>query len=266
MRGPILIQSTNLSIAWAQAFLACMKAAEIAPLIVTVRDIGPTGTKETTDIRAALDEALVGQGKNTCRTTANTIFPLALWNPEAEADRLYRAFMRIWPVVRKHRQNRAGTYFQRLIDFGGGRKPDNRVNQLQYVIGTWRRGNHRKSALQAAVLDPPRDHVHNRQRGFPCLQQVAFVPLGRSRLGVTGFYARQYIFDRAYGNYLGLARLGRFMAHEMGLELTQITCIASVASLGDVRKSSLGPLAESIRQMVRDSSSGHDTDLQNTLD
>ena len=35
---------------------------------------------------------------------------------------------------------------------------------------------------------------------------------------MTGFYATQYVVERAYGNYLGLCRLGEFMAHEMGLK------------------------------------------------
>jgi hypothetical protein len=49
---------------------------------------------------------------------------------------------------------------------------------------------------------------------------------------MTAFYATQTIFSRAYGNYVGLARLGRFLAHEMKLELTRVTCIANVAQLG----------------------------------
>jgi hypothetical protein len=41
----------------------------------------------------------------------------------------------------------------------------------------------------------------------------------------------QYLFERAYGNYLGLVRLGRFMAHEMGLQLERVVCMAAVAKL-----------------------------------
>jgi hypothetical protein len=50
-------------------------------------------------------------------------------------------------------------------------------------------------------------------------------------LSVTGFYATQTLFERAYGNYIGLCELGRFFAHEWGRELTRVTCVASIAEL-----------------------------------
>ena len=91
-----------------------------------------------------------------------------------------------------------------------------------------------------------KDHTNQRQRGFPCLQHVAFAPQGADGLAVTGFYVTQYIFERAYGNYLGLCRLGRFMAQEMGKQLTQVTCVASPAKGGDKTKSYLRELARRV--------------------
>jgi len=51
----------------------------------------------------------------------------------------------------------------------------------------------------------------------------------------------QYLFERAYGNYLGLKRLGEFMAHEMSLRLERVICIAAVGKL-DVRVSEVQPI------------------------
>lgn len=123
--------------------------------------------------------------------------------------------------------NRHGTYFRRFTAFGASE-----VNQIEHVLTTWKKGNHRRSALQLAVFDPERDHVHNRQRGFPCLHQVAIVPGADGGLSLTAFYATQLVFEKAYGNYLGLANLGAFLATELGMQLTSITCVASVAILG----------------------------------
>jgi hypothetical protein len=44
------------------------------------------------------------------------------------------------------------------------------------------------------------------------------------------------VFDRGYGNYLGLCRLGSFMAGEMGLTFRQLTCVVSCAELGTLSK------------------------------
>jgi hypothetical protein len=50
----------------------------------------------------------------------------------------------------------------------------------------------------------------------------------KDQLNVNAFYATQYAFERAYGNYLGLCRLGRFVAHELKLELARVTCYTGI--------------------------------------
>ena len=247
---PVIVES-NLSVAWAKAFLEVYDAGEVAPLVVVIEDLNNEEIPEVTSIRSALDFALAADKRAaSCEETANTIFPNSLWNPQANRHSLYARYNKIFPRIRKHRRNRNGVYFQRLIAFGSN-GDERGVNQLEHVISTWRAGNHRRTALQAAIFDPARDHTNQRQRGFPCLQQVAFARTKDDGLAVTGFYATQYIFGRAYGNYLGLCRLGQFMAHEMGLTLSQVTCIATPAVRGKT-KQALVPLADRITQELED--------------
>ena len=47
-------------------------------------------------------------------------------------------------------------------------------------------------------------------------------------MNVNAFYATQYAFERAYGNYLGLCRLGHFVAHELKLTLDRVTCFTGI--------------------------------------
>jgi tripartite-type tricarboxylate transporter receptor subunit TctC len=67
---------------------------------------------------------------------------------------------------------------------------------------------------QATTFDPARDHSATAQLGFPCLQHVSFVPT-KAGLVANAFYATQQLFDKAYGNYLGLAQLAAFMAGDL---------------------------------------------------
>ena len=228
MNRSLIIEDDNLSVAWARAFIRVVDAGEIAPLTVVIREFVDGKPMEVVPIRQCLDNALGAEALSCCEV-ANTIFPQSLWNPRKDRQQLYQRYQRIMPRVRRDRRNRYGVYFQRLIAFGHDAVDEEGVNQLEHIIQTWRHGNHRRTALQAAIFDPHKDHTNQRQRGFPCLQQVAFAPQGVAGLAVTGFYATQYIFTRAYGNYLGLCRLGRFMAQEMGRQLTQVTCVASPA-------------------------------------
>lgn len=90
--------------------------------------------------------------------------------------------------------------------------------------------------FQASIFDPERDHVPDAQLPFPCLQHVSFVPQDHN-LMLNAFYATQQIFEKAYGNYLGLCRLGDFMAREMGLTFERMNCFVGVAKLDTISKS-----------------------------
>jgi thymidylate synthase len=261
----------NISIAWAKAFLALMRSgcSEIVPLIVTVNANNGKGAEEDKLIRTALDNTLEQLGKSSSHTVANTIFPKSLWNPKSERALLYKRYMKhAWPRVKKCHANNRGTYFQRLIAFENGEKP---VNQLEHILATWHKGNHRHSALQLSVFDPRHDHTDCRQMGFPCLHQVSFTPLGANGcdgLAVTGFYATQHIFEKAYGNYLGLWRLGQFVAHEMDLQLVRMTCIAASARLGideGVKKTGLRELARAVAQALGKNGSSTNQTTKNEL-
>ena len=250
--GPLVVVERNLSIAWAKAFLKVFESNEIAPLVVVIEGLDNADPPEVPAIRSALDEKLRAEGKGlSCLQVANTIFPTSLWNPENPRSDLFERYLKIVQRIRKHRANRYGVYFQRLIAFGADREDEEGLNQLEHILTTWHRGNHRRSALQASLVDPRLDHTHQRQRGFPCLQQVAFAPVGQDGLAVTGFYAKQHMFERAYGNYLGLCHLGRFMAHEMGLTLSQVVCIATPAAR-DRSKRYLAGLARQVESSLLD--------------
>ena len=251
MSRSLTIEEDNLSVAWAKALLRVVEEGEISLLIVVIRGFIDGQPMEVAPIRQLLDDALGSDDKGlSCHEVANTIFPISLWNPQADRQQFYERYRRIMPRVLRPPRNRYGVYSQRLIAYGHDAAYKGGVNQLEHIIQTWHGGNHRMSALQAAIFDPTKDHTNQRMRGFPCLQQVAFAPQGADGLMVTGLYATQYIFERAYGNYLGLCRLGRFMAQEMGKQLTQVTCVASPAKGGDKTKGYLRVLARGAAGIV----------------
>ncbi len=248
MKTIFSIVESNLSRAWANTFLALMEASggQLHPSLVSIADFGDRDDLEEEGIRELLDDELRRHGESLSASVSGTIFPLSMWNPALpnNADALYARYEKAWPGIQKCSANRNGVYFRRLTAFDPKDSTHKPVNQLKFVINTYKSGNHRKSALQAAILDPRRDHTNSRQKGFPCLQQVAFTPLPNEGMSVTGFYATQYQFEKAYGNYLGLYWLGRFMAKQLGLELRQVICMANVLKLGNANKSELGAFAD----------------------
>ncbi|HVB22013.1 MAG TPA: hypothetical protein VNG51_08715 [Ktedonobacteraceae bacterium] len=250
-KGPICIQNTNLSHAWAKAFLEVMKPdiGEILPLVVTITEFMDNQPVESRAIKQVLDDTLKKEKQYSCDSVASTIFPLSLWNPQQEREQTFERYRQLLPQLKQlASRNRYGLYFERLIAFG-----PNKINQLEHIISTYHSGNHRRSALQASIFDPAIDHTNQRQRGFPCMQHVTFAPSNNNGLAVTGFYAIQHLFERAYGNYLGLCNLGHFMAHELELQLTQVTCIAGVGKIGNVNKRDVKELVQKLKEITRES-------------
>jgi hypothetical protein len=232
------VEERNLSIAWAKGLRIASerRRREISPLVVSVTGFSELGAfEEEPRIRAALDAVLAKTGKQTVSTVANTIFPLSLWNRTAAREALFERYRRIAPRLRRaSRKNSRGIYFERMICGG----PAGKENQLDFAIRTYsaRQGT-RRSILQVATFDPTRDHSAAAQLGFPCLQQVSFAP-GGGGLCVNAFYATQYLVERSYGNYVGLCRLGQFVAHELHLPLIRMTCLTGIGEL-DVAKTHL---------------------------
>ena len=228
------IKTTDVSLGWAQAFLKTRAAVkqEVIPLLLTINDIDSDTPIETPRIRQLLDDDLVSKSLPSSATVASTIFPISMWNSKLPRHALFKRYKDALPQLKKCAQNRNGIYFERLIAYG-----KNDYNQLDFFLDSRNKtGNRRRSVLQAVIVEPEKDQTNQRMRGFPCMQHVSFAPFGRDELAVNGFYGTQYIYQKAYGNYLGLINLGRFVAHELGRRLTQANCFTGIAQLGTNKK------------------------------
>ena len=236
----LLIEDTNLSHAWSRAFSHIIDnpGKEISPLVITLTDFTNGDPNEDQVIRDELDNCLVANSKQKVHTVANTIFPYSIWaHSKNDRNKLFQMYLDTLPRYKalERPKNQRGIYFERLIAFGSG--PDN-GNQLEYIISQYKsRLGVRKSMFQASIFDPARDHVPNAQLGFPCLQHLSFIPQNDKTLVLNAFYATQQVFEKAYGNYLGLCRLGNFMAHEMGLKFERMNCFIGVAKMDTITKS-----------------------------
>jgi hypothetical protein len=253
--GPLLIEDCDISRAWARAVLHVLDHAgpEVSPLILSVSGFNEAGVaRETPNLRAALSDLLREKGMRSIEDVAFTIFPERLWRL-ARGDRamLFRIYRDAFPRYQamNPRENRRGLYFERLISYGRGPCDG---NQLEWILSQFDgRQGVRRSMFQASIFDPGRDHVADAQLQFPCLQHLSFEPTSAG-LVVNAFYATQQLFVKAYGNYLGIAQLGAFMAHEMKIKLLRMNVVVGVAKLERITKSdpALSPLVTAARNTL----------------
>jgi hypothetical protein len=237
---PEMIVAANLSLGWAAVLdrLAQSGVDSISPLTLSITGFDEGGiAAEVPAIRGAIDDLLKSKDKRDVENVAWTIFPERYWRMSGgDREAFFEMFREAFPRVQQFnpQNNRRGSYFQRLVDFEGG---NGSFNQLKWILDEYERNPAgRRSKWQATTFDPNRDILTTAQLEFPCLQHVSFTFSGEKGLVVNAFYATQQIVHKGYGNYLGLARLGAFMASQMNRNLERLNVFVGIAKMDKIGK------------------------------
>ncbi|NKC13636.1 MAG: hypothetical protein GKR94_16030 [Gammaproteobacteria bacterium] len=249
------ISGENLSQTWGFAFQALLAqpGAHCANLFVAIEN----PLVEDPAIRNNLDAFLAARRKDnidgkqpvqSIKTVANTIFPSAYYRPHLEGDarnHLYKLAKRSEEKRRGVSANRRGTYFDRLISWPGV-GDTTALNQLELTVEKLRAYRQRstKTANNLEIsIEAPRDDLDaahslsvfrpefdsKQLMGFPCLSHISF-SLMNGRLHMAAVYRNHYFLRRAYGNYVGLARVLDFLSRESGWPTGELTCLSTHAT------------------------------------
>lgn len=247
------VAGTNIGDAWLSAFAAIDAAGgSLVNLAVDISD----PCSEDLGVRGAIERALVGnrsiQNAQSMHTVANTIFPISLYRPEAEdaADRFMTNAARGERGRRHARSRRWGTYLGRLIAYPS---PDGEpTNQLSAVLSRLREPERHYSDIYEVPVAVPGDEdapcweadgctitagatLHGDvrtdpfRRGGPCLAHLSVTLDKDGSVSMLALYRRHSYTPRAYGNFLGLARLLAFLAHESHHEVGSLMVVTGHA-------------------------------------
>ena len=240
-----LIQADTVSAAWYDAVRTTRAAPghKVFHLVVSIEQ--PLTEDET--IRNEMDKLLADRGLQTVDTVASTIMPAALAELCHTHDDLVARYRDRYEVIMRFPKNSWGTYFGRLVAYpvGHGNRPAP-VDQLAPVIKALRGPQVVAAQYETAVataedmagpseiLDPgvlihhPTRGRHG--RGAPCLSNIAF-QREANRVHAIAHYRSHFLIERAYGNYLGLAWLVRYVAGQAGLGVGHLTVVAGYAQI-----------------------------------
>ena len=260
-----IVDHENISAAWLEALNCLLQDGDgkAVHLVVCIRN--PMDPEDPA-IRGALDAFIEKARKGKPRlwpvsTVANTIFPAAFYQPHADhpRPRLYELHAKA-QSIQERMGRESENYFNRLVAYPGpGGKP---FNQLEYIVERLinqrkprkgGRGGALSSAYEVGLTAPDggdlRVQAPGQDRntmGFPCMSHISFT-LEHDRLNLAALYRNQYFVARAYGNYLGLARIGAFVAREVDVDLGEIVCVATHADAeyGEYGKTAIQGLAQS---------------------
>lgn len=246
------INASNLSLGWLAGLEYLLECGGTASqLSVAIENV----SEEDMEIRSLLDSFSKYKGIPPISTVANTIFPVALYypdNPKLTGDKarhhLYQLYLQGNKIRKRCPANKNGTYFGRMIDYPASKVKTNPLerNQIERIITRLKSNLTRVNPLSSIyelsvgvsedylsqdntadiqIRQPDKD---TRIMGFPCLSHIS-LNLCKGHLNMTALYRNQHFIRKAYGNYLGLSRLLRFICREVGCESGTLLCIANHA-------------------------------------
>jgi hypothetical protein len=200
---------------------------------------------------AAVDAALRQYADLSVLTVAGTIFPQALYRRHG-AEGLAERFLRI--MSRAKKKGTWGTYAMRMMQ-RRGRKTGTTFNPLEQVIFKLKRastpgegkpyesvyemGVHMAEDLDGDPFEPAACELPTFDSALdggmvsnmPCLSHLTFKLTKARSVDLTAIYRSHYYAQRALGNLIGLAHLLTFVAEQADLDVGQLTCISTDATL-----------------------------------
>lgn len=255
------IDADHIGDAWLKAYEALQPTGHALNMTVAIRD----PLREDMGVRRVIERRLVelhaqarpGSAFTTVQsmhTVANTIFPVGLYRPgrPGAGDRFMASVAR-GERLRARRRHGWGTYVGRLVGYpapGGGT-----VNQLQAMLDTLRRDRNYKDRYEAPMVVPHLDDpvagtetgavLHGdssvdpfRAQGGPCMAHLSLTSVN-GQLSMVALYRGHAYETRAYGNFVGLARLLAFLAGETGRRPGELLVVTGHAWADDSRRREL---------------------------
>jgi hypothetical protein len=221
-----LVEAANLSAAWVMAIDLVRPLPKHSAMHVVVRIADPT--REVSEIRALADQLLARGEVQPIDTVRNTIFPRAWAERYAEPSELAAYYREQYPTIRRiSRKNRRGTYFGRMVAYPYGDASVDQLSDRVAKLRTQKSGGHKSSMYEMNIWKPG-DLPQG--MGFPCMAFLSF-HLDEDRLYLTAHYRNQFLTERAYGNYLGLAQLQCYVADAVCLTPAELMIVAGHATV-----------------------------------
>ncbi|MBC3932626.1 thymidylate synthase family protein [Undibacterium curvum] len=238
---------------WHAAATHLLHAHERTDMNLVLEIIDPmTVTEEDKKLMRQIDVALKSPGCDlTLDTVASTIFPYRMYERHGRPA-MYKKYFSA--LDRGKKSGTWGTYAERIMSHPA-KDGINTINPLNMLVEKLRtNGKARqsfKSAYELNLSDPEADLAPildlfgdggdiptykavldaKATRNRPCLSHVSFKLVDTDKVNLTAIYRSHHYCARALGNLVGLARLLNFVAKEAELEVGQLTCISTFATL-----------------------------------
>jgi len=249
------IEGDNVTTAWAEAVrLIHAHGGELNNLTVSIA--APTQIEE--NIHGAYKQLLVTNNLKTLKQVVYTVFPYPIYEEvNHDAGELFRKYNQpngIYDRLKRKypHQFRWGTYFRRMTHYpiasnDGGHQAINQLSEIIAMMSTRRRVF--RAAYTINIQVPGKDC--RLPRGAPCLNYIALQLNNSKVLDFLAVYRNHDFIQRAYGNYLSLGYLMKFLCDQTGYTLGTLHCVSSHATIRNVGGHSPWPTIDNIMAILQ---------------
>ena len=219
---PRIVQGDGVIEAWTAAASLLVREGDRFNLAVHIQN--PAALNEADDAPYC-HRRIAPELRQSVYDVANTIFPAEGRRHTDGLAQFFDHYRTVYVRGQRRHPTAWGTYFLRLISFGAS--GENQLRKIIDALTSW--GSRPRAAfvihLSSSDLDNPRP------LGAPCWQYGQFIRNGDSTLSMTAVYRSHDYFQKALGNFVGLARLLRFVCRRSGMRPGTLTCLSTYATL-----------------------------------
>jgi len=244
MNIPIVISEESFQVAWAQAVKQLSANSWDAwNLVVQINN----PELFNNDFNTLLNEFAKRNNLRPPKHVAHTIFPQRFYIKGMSRNIFYRNYFRFFNRPRDKPRPGWGAYFKRMIKY---QTKKGEIDQLGSIIDNINNRAKNYKVCNTIVIPSP-DKDLNRTRGGPCLNYIAIQPevMNNSEntriINLLAVYRNHDFTNRAYGNYMGLCNLIKYIAYETNSKIGKLSCISSHAYFQD-HNSELQKISNSI--------------------
>jgi thymidylate synthase len=235
MNRPIFICEDSFQIAWAKAIRElCINHWDAWNIIVQIDNPESFNRNIHSQLEKFVKKYKTKEnGLISPNHVAHTIFPQRFFMKGITRERLYAKYWRFFNRPREKPRHGWGTYFARMISYS---TQDGNIDQLGNIISSI--NNRPKNYGSSYTIIIPYPHKDSKKtRGAPCLNYItiqtenAHKPKKTKIINMLAVYRNHDFTNRAYGNYLGLCNLLRYIACETNSQTGTLTCVSSHTSV-----------------------------------
>lgn len=187
--------------------------------------------EETKEFTRVVDLLADETGTKSTMENANAIWPRMMAIPGQDlATTMKRIKDFAVPLIKEANPQHADSYIERIVGWRSrdGGQP---VPQLENVIHRMLKEKEniapKSSTYEIPIFSAGLDAGY---LGFPCLSHLSFkLDVSGRAIHLTALYRNHHFITHGYGNYLGLGRLMRFVASQVGYDVGELMVVSTHA-------------------------------------